>query len=64
MADPVTGVAKAVEAVVKSKQGKWIRRLNALVTNLVTLRETYSDDHDLVKAAEDALIRHFDALHD
>ena len=61
MSDPI----QAIIELIKSRKGKWVRRLNALTTSLVALREQYKDDDDpVVLAAEDALIRHFEKLHD
>ena len=60
MKDPLTLIAE----LIKSRKGKWVRRLNALTTSLIALREHYDEDDPAVVAAEEALIRHFNKLHD
>ncbi len=60
MPDPLMLITE----LIKSRKGKWVRRLNALTTSLIALKEQYDDDDPAVVAAEKALIRHFDKLHD
>ena len=70
MVNPIIGAIppmfSLLEEIVGSKKGKWVRRLVALCSAVEQLRSggVPNEDDPVLKAAEAALIRHLDKLHD
>ena len=66
MADPISSIANLVGEIVGSKKGKWVRRLVSLAAVVDQLRkdDVPNEDDPVLKAAEEALKRHLEKLHE
>ena len=59
-------VARVIEAAIKSGKGRWVRRLDALATVVVKLRndDVPNDNDPVLEYAEKALQAHIDKIVD